>query len=611
MENMSIKARLRLIKLLVAAGILLGIGTAHQALNTRNVHDREYHALQSAIRAELEEDRLVEALRGDVYSTLVTDSMVRASGFSIEDWQNDIDDLRRALGRLENAGLPADLRPAIDTNINAAYELIGSIDRIEKELVDGATDTTALLGAFEMQLDQLGSRSRAATAALSEAAAELEERLETASGRATYLVALTGLVSVISTLFLISLISRSIQQSLNNVAQVAGDIAQGQLESRYANTNETEVGRVGACLNMLAESLQEKLAEIRSDSARRHFRNQLMAALEIADSEADVFQLVARAMTAVSADHSMEMLLADSSQAHLETAVVHPTQGAPGCGVRTPNECMAVRRGSILHFTDSEQLDTCPHLRDRDGGPLSATCAPITFMGNALGVLHTASPIDTPLDDDAAQKFRNIGSHVGNRIGMLRAFERSQVQAATDSLTGLPNRRSLELALRRLTATAQDFTLVMADLDHFKKLNDRYGHQAGDSALKLFARILKNSLRTDDIASRWGGEEFVVLLSGTAEHEALAWTDRVRQSLHEACEKYGGPGFSASFGIVHSSLAGDLTALHAIADEALYRSKEDGRDRTTVGVSPLGVTFKRHHTDRNALLNLADLTGNS
>jgi diguanylate cyclase (GGDEF)-like protein len=123
----------------------------------------------------------------------------------------------------------------------------------------------------------------------------------------------------------------------------------------------------------------------------------------------------------------------------------------------------------------------------------------------------------------------------------------------------------------------------VADLDHFKRLNDTFGHQTGDHALRKFGELLRGSLRSGDRAARWGGEEFVVLLLGSSASQAAEWVDRVRARLGAELPQDDLPIFTASFGIADSSMAKEPATLLRIADTALYVAKSEGRDRGAIG----------------------------
>ena len=154
----------------------------------------------------------------------------------------------------------------------------------------------------------------------------------------------------------------------------------------------------------------------------------------------------------------------------------------------------------------------------------------------------------------------------------------SQLQASTDGLTGLVNRRSFENRVRALRATGRTFAVVLADLDRFKTLNDTYGHEAGDRALRMFAEILRSEIRDEDLACRYGGEEFAVLLPGAETAEAIEAMQRVRAGLRHVSRAGDTPAVTASFGIAHSDDADDLDDLVHRADRALFAAKDAGRD---------------------------------
>jgi diguanylate cyclase (GGDEF)-like protein/PAS domain S-box-containing protein len=323
---------------------------------------------------------------------------------------------------------------------------------------------------------------------------------------------------------------------------------------------------------------QELTAQARRDS----FGSKLSEALEMADEEDAVCEVVERAMVETSDETPMELLLADSSRANLKRAATSPTAAAPGCPVKSPFSCVAVRRGSAAVFDSSEVLNACPKLRDRPGGPCSAVCVPVSFMGRSLGVLHTTGPDGAPLAGEQVARLIALAAQTGARIGTVRAFERTQLQASTDALTGLGNRRTLEKQLRGIVKDGDPFAIAIADLDKFKELNDAHGHETGDRALRLFAQVTQEVLRDHDLIARWGGEEFVIVLPQLDRFQAVIVVDRIRRNLAKA-HPGETPRFTASFGVTDSTQAESVEQLMAIADLGLYAAKQAGRDRTTIG----------------------------
>ncbi|MBV9465780.1 MAG: diguanylate cyclase [Solirubrobacterales bacterium] len=328
--------------------------------------------------------------------------------------------------------------------------------------------------------------------------------------------------------------------------------------------------------------------EVALQAQRDTFGGQLVEALEMADEETSAYDVVERAMVEISPGSPMELLLSDSSRAHLQRVATSPTSGAPACPVQSPFSCVAVRRGNPVVFETSEALNACPKLRGREGGACSAACVPISFMGRALGVLHATGPNGAPPTAEQVAQLTTLATQAGARIGTVRAFEKTQLQASTDGLTGLVNRRTFEGQVRGLVNQKRLFALAVADLDRFKAINDTHGHEAGDRALRLFAQVAHDSLREDDVLARWGGEEFVFALPGLDRLQAVRVLDRLRERLAQA-QSGNAPRFTVSFGVTDSEAGEGLAQLLRIADSGLYVSKQTGRDRVTIGEVDLGT----------------------
>jgi diguanylate cyclase (GGDEF)-like protein len=167
--------------------------------------------------------------------------------------------------------------------------------------------------------------------------------------------------------------------------------------------------------------------------------------------------------------------------------------------------------------------------------------------------------------------------------------------ALTDALTGLPNRRAIEdWAASQLSNAARHgfpFWVALADLDHFKQVNDTFGHDAGDAVLKRFSTILKSSLRKGDLCGRLGGEEFLVVLTHTDRENALKVIDRIRAQMSNATITFGGCTVraTASFGLAGfegTQKASAFGRLRQLADEALYTAKRSGRNRIEFTPAP-------------------------
>jgi two-component system, cell cycle response regulator len=174
------------------------------------------------------------------------------------------------------------------------------------------------------------------------------------------------------------------------------------------------------------------------------------------------------------------------------------------------------------------------------------------------------------------------------------SLRRVEELAATDPLTGLYNRRHFSHLLDQLFAEAQryrkDLSCVMIDLDGYKQLNDTYGHQVGDQLLVLAGKVIRANMRRMDVAARYGGDEFVLLLPHAGGDDAAAIAQRVREEYATASatllQRDHGVGMSAGVSSLVADRAAHADQLVATADAALYRAKESGRGRTAIAATP-------------------------
>ncbi|MDQ1288975.1 MAG: diguanylate cyclase [Actinomycetota bacterium] len=380
-------------------------------------------------------------------------------------------------------------------------------------------------------------------------------------------------------------------RSLHRLALVAGTVAEGDLSARTGSVSNDEIGHLGQVLDRMAETLQNAFADLDREAARQDYTARVSRALEYVDEESDLAETVSQSLSVTAPALPAELLLSDSSEAHLERIAWNPLVPAPGCPVTLPWSCPALRSGRTTVFPSSAVIDTCPRLRQRPEGERAGTCIPVTFMGQMLGVLHIATaPRDLP-DEALRGRLETLAELFGTRVGNIRAFEKVQLQASLDGLTGLPNRRTFEDSVQKLALTGEKYGLLMADLDRFKTVNDTYGHAAGDRALRVFADVLRTGLRPEDLPCRYGGEEFAIALPGLTAQEAAESADRLRQLLAEVLSSGGkGPAFTVSLGASDSTMGAILPDQLAVADDALLAAKRGGRDRCIIG-SPSGLVL--------------------
>jgi len=601
-SHLPLTTKLTAINLLLVAALLSVVAVAWRHLPADGAAS-EVAQLGRAQRATQNADMLHDALHADVLQALLVGQLPGdARDEARKSVQANAQEFRAELAALDSMDLGLELKPQIDGTREVALAYVQEAEHLVHLALEDRRAALLAMPQFEEAFDRAKHALAAQTSLVARTLDEAHEQARADTDAARRWLLIAALATVLAGGVGVALIARSIRRSLMALRDVAQGVAAGDLGRRSLRPGHDEVGQLAAAIDKMAGNLQDMIERMRTDAERGTFGAALVRALDMADSEPQAHEVATRAMALVSPTHAMELLLADSSEAHLERAAEHPSAGAPGCSVDSPFSCLAVRRGHAVAFPDSEALDACPKLRGRASGPVAAACVPVTFMGRALGVVHACAPREQALPADAIDRLTALGTQLGSRVGTVRAFERTQLQASTDALTGLPNRRSVEARMRELMRTRTPFAFVMADLDRFKQLNDTHGHQAGDEALRAFADVVREGVRQHDVAGRWGGEEFAFVLEKADAAQAEQWVARLRERLAQALQRRSAPLFTASFGIADATLAQTAEELVAAADAALYRAKADGRDRGVVAVLPLvGAAVARQSEQRAAL----------
>ena len=221
---------------------------------------------------------------------------------------------------------------------------------------------------------------------------------------------------------------------------------------------------------------------------------------------------------------------------------------------------------------------------------------PLVLHERALGTLILGAKRRHAFGDPVRPTLEVLASHLAVSLSNARMVQKLETMATTDGLTGLFNKRAmLESAAQKIAASARfdrKLAVLMTDIDHFKKVNDTYGHDVGDVVIRGLADILKRQKRTTDIVARFGGEEFVALCEQTDEKGAMLLAERIREELGKTVfrttSKAGASlSVTCSIGVaIFPDAGGDWEALFKAADEALYVSKRSGRNRCTAWRAP-------------------------
>lgn len=272
-------------------------------------------------------------------------------------------------------------------------------------------------------------------------------------------------------------------------------------------------------------------------------------------------------------------------------------QGPPAEAALPPDECWALRLGTP-HFAPREGTIRCRHAHP---DTKSYVCMPLQGQGQVLGLFHIAvevNPQNRRPERVVERRLRAMADRVGPALANLKLRDALREMALRDGLTGLYNRRYLEDAMNRELLRAERnrtaVSVIMIDIDHFKRFNDKFGHAAGDFVLNAVARTVTTCTRASDIACRYGGEELAIVLSEADLQCARDRAEQIRLAIRDIDLNRLGqtlPPPTASFGVAVYPEDGVTPAdLLKAADRALYRAKQEGRDRVcaTRELTPAG-----------------------
>jgi diguanylate cyclase (GGDEF)-like protein/PAS domain S-box-containing protein len=312
--------------------------------------------------------------------------------------------------------------------------------------------------------------------------------------------------------------------------------------------------------------------------------NDLGELLQGCHTLAEAYSVIGRSLARLFAGDAGALFIFRASR-NLVEAVAVWGEAPPPEQVFAPDDCWALRRGKAQMNGEGAGAPPCAHV---PGGTGAYLCVPLMSHGEALGLLHVlpASPDDGVLERKQ-QLAQTVAGQLGLALATLKLQESLREMAVRDPLTGLFNRRYLEETLERefLRAARQGvpIALIMLDIDHFKRCNDTYGHDAGDALLRELGAFLQRYCRGSDVACRYGGEEFILTLSDCSLEIACQRAEEMRQAVKILQVHHGHRTLEAitlSFGVAAFPEYGDNPdAVLKAADAAMYRAKQQGRDR--------------------------------
>jgi diguanylate cyclase (GGDEF)-like protein len=239
----------------------------------------------------------------------------------------------------------------------------------------------------------------------------------------------------------------------------------------------------------------------------------------------------------------------------------------------------------ILSDPSNEPHRTCHAFLLKQLGVISGATLPIGSQTNLFGVIGVFSADQRDLSKDDLNFLQVVANVLSSAVQRKRSEEEINLLATTDTLTGIANRREFTMQLEKEIERAKRYgtplSLVMYDIDYFKRVNDTYGHDAGDSVLQVLTAVVKTKIRAVDIVARWGGEEFMILMPQSDGAAAGGAAEKLRQEIAQHPFEQVGT-LTVSFGVTEFTPQDDMNAFLKRVDDALYQAKENGRNRIEI-----------------------------
>jgi diguanylate cyclase (GGDEF)-like protein len=510
-------------------------------------------------------------------------------------WRQELTETRtreKAITRLRALGAPdaeiAELDEAdraldaVETAQLAAVEAASSGDHDRARALVFGKDYERLEAAADAPVQRFKALLKSRTQRNVAAARIYADRLDDIAK------AMLGLTAALFLSVLYFVLTRRVAAPLAQMSNVVHRLAEQDYGVDIPNdTRRDEIGEMTRAIRIFRSNgmVREQLEQERAQDHRVRDRiSRMMHRMQGCGSEEELAEVVACFAPQIFPDLAGRLFAFDAASGEI-VSLAHwqePTHSAE----RFPAlQCWGLRRGHA-HVSNGQRQDiVCPHLSDL--GAHDCLCVPLMAQSDMVGVLYFEERGDHAAAGGAQHLYLELmAENIGLALANIRLRATLRSLAIRDPLTGLHNRRYLDETLNRALATAvathEPLACLMIDIDHFKRFNDQFGHDAGDLVMQHVAQALLAACREGDSACRFGGEEFTMLLPGATVAEALARGEIVRDAVRLVSLAHRGRPLSPvtiSVGVAAYPESGEPGSLLAAADSALLEAKRQGRDR--------------------------------
>lgn len=408
-----------------------------------------------------------------------------------------------------------------------------------------------------------------------------------------YLMQLITFIALVISFYAYLYAGRRVAMPIKKLTEHAEQIMNGDYSARNTVTVKNEMGILGATLNRMCDAVETDVnehkqmeMELIEHEHELALINKLNDQLQICQSSKDAYGIICKAAEELFPNLSGGLSILYPGDKHLVT-ISQWGKDQILKSMFSPKDCWAVQTDQLYLVNYPETVFVCEHFSHRPPGGYIGV--PFMIQDELIGCLHLNAGPKQEIDANQQQLAATFSEVVKLSLSNIKLRETLKDQAIHDHLTGLYNRRFLteflEHDLRRSIREKHTLSVAMLDLDHFKDFNDKYGHAAGDLILQEVGSVLRKKIRGSDIACRYGGEEFVLILVNLNAHEAKKKMQEIARDINKMSISYQGkplPAITVSIGIADTSNQTSVDGIIHAADEAMYAAKQHGRDRIEI-----------------------------